>query len=73
MNNVDLCDRMGNVISKITIFGCDWDVLDSFEFDFSSDEDYFLLSFNGNEVFCNNYYGYVVVHTADGRFLFRDI
>ena len=51
MNNVDLCDRKGNVIGEITIFGCDWDVLDSFEFDFSVDQDYCLLSFIGNKVF----------------------
>jgi hypothetical protein len=62
-----------STLEKVHVFGCEWVVLESFKFNFAPDQDYFLLSFNGNEVFCNNYYGYVVVCTADGHFLYRNL
>lgn len=62
-----------STLKKVHIFGCEWVILESFKFNFAPDQDYFLLSFNGNEVFCNNYYGYVVVRTAEGQILYREL
>ena len=61
----DLQERKGKVIGRKYVYGKEWDVLDSFLLDPHPDQDYFLLSFNNNKVYANNYYGYVVVITHD--------
>lgn len=73
MKDFELDERKGEVVDTKYLYGKQWDVLESFLFDHSRDQDYFLLSFDGNDVYLNNYYGYVVIRTNDNEILFSGL
>lgn len=73
MKDFELDERKGEVVGTRYLYRKQWEVLESFLFDHSQDQDYFLLSFDGNDVYLNNYYGYVVIRTNNNEILFSGL
>lgn len=71
--SIDLDERKGRVIGKAYIFGKEWEVLSSYKFDFSPNQDWLMMKLKNGDMYMNNDYGYIVYETKDKRYFFSDI